>query len=422
MTRTEMKARISRRCSYFRRIWNGDHSARRLRCLTVTLAILLLAFTACRAVDKDNQFEMPSEDTATLDQIRGPETIQETIRQTEGGAESTKNTNAIPVEDEQLSVPYQYGNRQSGAQSGNFMDYGDKVIFGNPYRNGFLLYTVDKETLEVQLLCQNASCGHNSARCVSYNKIHNLEQYDGKIYVTDGVLNGPVLELKDDHFEKVTDGNAVCFWHAHGNLYLESSDLSLLCYENGRKEPKTIVDEFIGYGSVVYQNYIYGTSGDFNVFRVDLSEEHPKQEILRENACCRVDVERGQFYFVDLSTNGLYSCDMDFQNAVKLTEEPIVTRSITFDEDYLYTRPLRDGSLYGDGCHEIIRMAKNEPGKWETVAELPGDAICDMYTVPHYDKLFVVTESQVEMGNADYEIYAVAKDGSQVVKLELPEI
>lgn len=199
----------------------------------VLCTAMLTFLTGCRAVDRDNQFEMPPEDLATLGETRAAETAG--TERAQDGAEAGP---------ESLSVPYQYGNMQMNVPSGNFMAYGDKVIFATAAGNGFDLFTVDKKTLEVRLLCQDASCNHRRSECISYQKTGNLEQYDGRIFVLGGDLTGPVLELKVDHFETVTNGDAAAFWHGGGDLYVKTPDSELLVYEKGSKSPKTLVEEY----------------------------------------------------------------------------------------------------------------------------------------------------------------------------------
>ena len=378
------------------------------------ILILSLAFTACQAVDKDNKFEMPSEELATLGQIQTIEATRETRKETmpaDGAAAG-----------EPLSVPYQYGNRQDSIKSGNFMDYGDSVLFWALSGGKLLLYTVNKDTLEVRFVCEDASCSHDSDRCIAYAKGQNLEQYDGKIYTTNGLAEGEIQQLKGDHFETVVTGDVSCFWHANGNLYVVTADHGLLCYERGSRRAKTLMDEYVGYGSVVCGNYIYGTSKEFDVFRVDLSAENQTQEILVKNAVARIDVAAGAFYYVSLDDNCLYACDENYQNPVKLTEDGIHWASLNYDEDYIYMRPLKNGDFWGEGSREICRMPKSRLGTLETLAEVPEGCVWSIYTVPGYDKLFVQVGIPLEGNRTELVYYAVSKDGSEIVKLELPEV
>ena len=378
------------------------------RIAAALLAAGLLACTGCRAVDKDNQFELPSEALATMGQ-------------TEPTAAPTR---AAPVLDgwESLTVPYQYGNMQMNVPSGNFMAYGDRVLFAAAAGNGFDLFTVDKETMEVRLLCQDASCNHRRTECVSYQKTGNLEQYDGRIFVLGGDLRGPVLELDGDRFENVTGGDAAAFWHANGNLYVKTPDSELLVYEAGSRTPRTLVEEYPAVQNVVVGDSIYGwdVSTD-SIVKTDLDD--PRPETVAQGIYFMTD---GDFvYAVHSDTDGcLYRYDLDFGNEVRLTDQEIFPASVNFDEEYLYFRYgdlSLDNVIWGPGGHELYRMPKDGSTAPEKIAELQEDVFFEVYTVP--DCPYVFAECQHKAGeDIEYVYYAVAKDGSGVQKLEIPEI
>ena len=379
---------------------------KRARILAAVL-ILALALTACQAVDRDNQFEMPSEDMATLGRIQPTETSE---------------TKTEPGKAEELSVPYQYGNMQINVPSGNFMDYGDKVIFSAGAGNGFNLYTLDKETLEMQLLCQDASCGHNTLKCIAFQKTSNLEQYDGQIYVLGGDLSGPVLELRGDHFGNVTESGVSAFWHGNGNLYVKSMDSELMVYEKGSKTPKTLVEEYSAIQNVTVGNCIYGwdTSTD-SVVRTDLQKEDPQPEPIFQNVYFMTD----GVYLYTAAPEGdsvLYRYDLDLGNKTQMTEDTILPASLNFDETYLYFRyadTTLDKTIWGPGGQELYRMPKDGSGEPEKIAELEEDVFFEVFTVP--DCPYVFAECQQRQGDeVEYVYYAVAKDGSGARKLDIP--
>lgn len=377
------------------------------RIAAALLAAGILACVGCRAVDKDNQFELPSEAFATMGQTEP----------------TAAPTGAAPVLDgrESLTVPYQYGNMQMNVPSGNFMAYGDKVIFAAAAGNGFDLFTVDKETLEVRLLCQDASCNHRRRECISYQKTGNLEQYDGRIFVLGGDLTGPVLELDGDHFESVTGGDTAAFWHSGGDLYVKTPDSELLVYEKGSRSPRTLVEEYPAVQNVVVGDSIYGWDiGTDSIVKTNL--EDPKPETVAQGIYFMTD---GSFaYAVHTDTDGcLYRYDLDFGNEVRLTEQEIFPASVNFDEEYLYFRYgdlSRDNVIWGPGGHELYRVAKDGSTAPENIAELQEDVFFEVYTVP--DCPYVFAECQHKAGEeVEYVYYAVAKDGSGVQKLEIPE-
>ena len=388
---------------------NRYWTANRKRVWVLCTAVLIF-LTGCRAVDRDNQFEMPSEDLATLGETRAAETAG--TERAQDGAEAGP---------ESLSVPYQYGNMQMNVPSGNFMAYGDKVIFAATAGNGFDLFTVDKNTLEVRLLCQDASCNHRRSECISYQKTGNLEQYDGRIFVLGGDLTGPVLELKGDHFESVTNGDAAAFWHGGGDLYVKTPDSELLVYEKGSKSPKTLVEEYPAVQNVVIGDSIYGwdISTD-SVVKTDLKDTKP--ETVAQGVYFMTD---GAFmYAVGSGTDGcLYRYDLDFSGALRLTEQEIFPASVNIDEEYLYFRYgdlSLDNVIWGPGGHELYRVAKDGSKAPEKIAELEEDVFFEVYTVP--DCPYVFAECQHENGDEiEYVYYAVDKDGSGVQRLEIPE-
>ena len=384
------------------------------------MMMLSMMLTACQAADKGNRFEMPSEDLATLGQTQATEAPGET-KQTEDPQEESRSASG------QLSVPYQYANMQKDIPSGNFMDDGDKVVFGHQYQSRFLLFAVDKETLEVRLLCQDASCGHNGPECISYNKTGNLEQYDGTLYAMDGGISGEIVTIQGDKTTKTVDGTVSGFWHANGNLYVLTPDQALLCYEEGSKKPKTILEDYTGHWSVVNGTNLYATTWDNNTIRVDLSAESPEPETLAEQVWTIFDMDRQTAYYVDMEDGyRLYRCGLDFQDPERLTEEGVLFTSINFDENYVYLRLLRDGDYYGDGCDQLYRMRLDAPGEPEPFIEIPESIIRCVYTVPNYGYLFVETERETGKNGDETEYcteyYAVSKDGKESVKLEIPEI
>lgn len=383
----------------------GTGGRGRLRPLVLLPVILLLVLAGCQAVDKDNMFEMPSEDLATLGETRPSETAE---------------TRTEPGKAETLSVPYQYGNMQINVPSGNFMDYGDKVIFSAGTGNGFNLFTLDKETLEIELLCRDATCGHNTLKCIAYQKTSNLEQYDGNIYVLGGDLSGPVLELAGDRFEDVTERGVSAFWHGNGNLYVKSTDSELMVYEKGSKTPRTLVAEYPAVQNVTVGNCIYGwdMSTD-SIVRTDLQQEKPQPEPIFQKVYFMTDGE----YLYTVAQEGdsfLYRYDLDLGNKTRMTADTILPASLNFDETYLYFRyadTTLDKTIWGPGGHELYRMPKDGSGEPEKIAELEEDVFFEVFTVP--DCPYVFAECQQMQGDeVEYVYYAVAKDGSGARKLD----
>lgn len=378
----------------------------------MTILLLLIFCTACEAKDPENLFEM----TPTETQLHTtPATEQEKESQPEIAPQ-------IDFQEEvSLSVPYQYGNMQINIPPGNFMDYGDKILISqqNADMGQFLLYAMDKETLEVSLLCRDATCSHISAKCPSANKTGNLEQYDGRIFVLSSPVGGKIMELMDGQFETVADGGISSFWHANGNLYARTMDGSLVVYENGSNAPRILIEEFTMNRCVAFGRYLYGADrADQGVARVDILADEPKAEIIVHDAFFITD---GTYIYArDNQTSLLSRYNMDGGGHFPMSDYPVI--SVNFDDDYIYFRFFFDQDFAGERSNEIYRMSKEDPAQIERIAELPEPAF-QIFTVPGYDKIFVTNWRGDEPREEDREesrIYVVAKDGGSVEVLEFP--
>ena len=376
------------------------------RAIILAAALALsMVLTACRAVDRDNQFEMPSEDLATLGQTKPTEA----------------QTGTNPAQDgrESLSVPYQYGNIQKDMPS--FMNYGDKAIFWYFVDGEYLLYTVDKSTLEIELLCQDASCGHHKPKCISYNKSTGMEQYEGKFYGIEGVIDGKIVKLDGRTFKQISQGNVESFVHSNGELYAITSDSALVKLKKNGATDRVLLDDFPGCLPVAKESILYAVVGE-NVVQVDLSAEEPRSRVVLKGAYPIFDLEAGRFYYFDTNDFCLYECDETFQNKKKITECNTPYNTINFDDDYVYYH-LQRGEFWGDDCGDLYRMKKDEPGDAEKFAVIPEGAVGMVLVVPDCNYIFVQALRKTEVeGTRDFIYYAVSKDGSEIVKLEIPEI
>ena len=404
-------------------------------CLTVLCLVAIS--TACgRAEDPENLFEMPEsqiQDTSLSSAEQEPGTImeQETDTETESeagieseiGKEDQVNPEAGDLTQKEpemfdlevLSVPYQYGNMQRNAPPGNFMEYEGLVVFTYFSNGGYRLYTYDKETGEVSQFCKDATCRHDSVKCTSNAAVQgNLEQYDGKLYALN--YGSQIMELKDGGFEVIAEGAVYNFWHANGRLYAVSRDGSLVEFEEGSRNPRILIDEYTDMWNVVCGNYLYGC-GSKGIRRVDLTAQEPQAEVVVQNRISMIDGEN--IYYYDDKTFELYRCEMDGSNPVKLTEQGVLPVGMNFDDEYLYFRLYTGLELDGADSHDIYRMGKADPGQMEKIAEIPEFAYT-IYTAPGVDKIFV-TAQEAFVQDAEHMIYAVAKDGSSVEQLQLPD-
>lgn len=370
---------------------------------TLGVVLLVVCFlTACgQAGDPGNLFEMP----ATQEELL-----------TEMDTEEKTESNAGEEYEFESLEEYQYGNMQKNAPPGDFMLYENNIVFiyYDQERQTSLLYMMDKDTGEISPFCRDATCMHNTAYCASGGVMANLEQYDGKLYAMSG--GWQIMELKNGRFERIADGAVYNFWHAGNNLYAVSKDGSLIAFEEGKSTPRILIDEYTDYWNTVFGHYLYGYTSQ-GVSRVDLQAEKPQKEILFPCESSIIDGEH--IYYFESKTFCLYRSDMDGSNPVQLTDQPILPASINFDEDYLYFRLFTNLEMDGEGCRDIYRLRKGELQDMEKIAELP-DTAYTIYTVPGYDKLIVMT-AQTHEADANGGMYTVAKDGSSVEKLEIPE-
>ena len=363
-------------------------------CLVLCLCIGLIA---CDAKDPNNLFETTAGDPA--------DTTASAIATTEP-SESSGNLNfdgSVMFEE-----GYQYGNMQKNLPPGSFMRFGNQVLFDH-YSGMFRLYTYDLTTGEVSSYCKDATCSHRS--CAASGLLGNLEVYKGKIYtMTESWL---IAEIRDDEKEILHKAQVGDFFHHNDKLYVKTPDSSLVVLEDGRDQPRVILEEYTGYWHVIFGQYLYAHSD--GIIRVDLTAENPEVEVIVPDASGIV--EGNHIYYVDRKTDYLYRCDMDGSNVECLLEQPVLRASLNFDDEYFYYR-LYDGTpLYeGENCHDIYRFPKSDPTKIEKIVTLE-EAAYEVFTVPGTGKIFVLT---CAAERAEQAIYVMNTDGSAVTKLEIP--
>ena len=379
--------------------------------------IFCLALSACGASDPEDLFG------AGAPQSPEPEQADTAAPPSEMEQE---NTAAPPIAVEEGY--YQYGNMQIDLPSGNYILYEGSVLFNRISDGQRLLYTYDMDTGEVSLVCKDATCSHRRADCPSNRVWGNLEQYDGRFYAeiedhSGGIGAGlvrRVAEWKNGRFEQIIDGSVEAFWHANGNLYVETADQSLLVYENGSDTPRTLLDEYAERKNVVFGQYLYSSYGQ-GICRVDLLAETPQVEVLVEDAStAMVD---GEYIYYPNMQDILYRCDLDGGNQIPLTNRPIYPGAINFDDDYVYFRYQNVGAPYGEEAGDLYRFGKDDPSQIEKIAEFP-EAIHRIFTVPGHNLLFIEMYGQEldEHGNTmEGSVYTVEADGSGAIHLDIPE-
>lgn len=307
---------------------------------------------------------------------------------------------------------YQYGNMQKNHPSGNYILHDGNVLFSTwDERRGLFSYSL--ETGKVSYFCKDATCMHNTSKCVSRGIASNLEAYGGELYAMSDDVE--IKILKDDSFETYLDGSVSTFWHGNGKLYVVTADHSLLVYENSSKKPKTVLGEYTGFWNVVFGSYLYGCTGE-SVIRVDLSAEDPQIEtVIQEGVMHSSIVDGHHIYYMNASDNNyLYRCDLDGNNVVCLLEKSVLAASMNFDNEYLYFRLYTNAELDGEDSTDVYRMNKADPSQTELIAQFP-EPIFQIFTVPSENLLFVTTRDNVER-----QVYTMSNDGSNLQKLEIP--
>ena len=409
------------------------------------VVFICILLTACKAEDKGNLFEMPSEElnhaiaaqdtdeamyealnTETEDTMMPdePGITDETDKQDQEGSQEQKNDEVSAAD---IDSTYAYGNMQKDLPAGNFADHQDSILF--IYYNGkqIRLYEINKDTLEVTPFCKDATCNHRTSKCASLGVDGNLEACDGIIYAgkmrladaMTGTWTMQIMQLKGDHFECILEGGYNGFWHDNHSLYVQTKDGSLLAYDEDLNHSQVLVDEYAYYWNTKFGSKIYGTNGLNGVFCTDLSDPIPSAKHL--NCPGESAITDGIYiYSFDRDCN-LFCSDMNGENAVQLYDVPVYPTSLNFDEEYIYFRYYEGTDGWeGDLSNKIYRASKKDLTHPEKIAEVSLYA-STIYIVPGYDKLFVYAYAAPGYNDPEQEIYAINKDGSGQEKLEIPE-
>ena len=361
----------------------------------ISLAFCIcLSLSACVATDPNNLFEITETPVDTT-------------------VSSTDETQPKPDDVILYQGIYQYGNMQKNLPSGDFLLFGNEVLFVRDFDIGFLVCSYDLISGDVGIYCKDATCKHDT--CVAGTLTWGMEVYEGKLYgVNSGTSDAQILVAEGDNMKTILNAGGL-FSHDEGNLYIRTADSSLMVLEKGEKEPRMLLEEYTGYWLTIFGNYLYATTNS-DITRVDLTAEEPKEEVVVPNAGGMTDGEH--IYYIDRQTTYLYRCAMDGSNPELLVEQPVLLASINFDEEYFYYRLLTDQKLNGtpDSC-DIYRFPKDDPSKIEKIVTLPVSAY-QVFTVPGTGKIFVKTHA---LEGEERPLYVMNADGSDPKIVEIPE-
>lgn len=369
------------------------------RLLTVGLLIQCLVLSACIAKDSNNLFEItggnPADATAaTIATTESTEPIEQS---------GTNEFNGSEMFEER----YQYGNMQKNIPSGGYMRLDNQVIFS--LRSKLYYYNLLSGT--VTPFCNDATCTHKDNKCGTLGLSGNLEVYKGKVYALSGKN---VAEYKNGGKEKIAIDGVKSFWHHNDQLYIQTTDMSLIVYDEGTSSHRVVLDEFVGYWSVIFDNYLYYSYS--GIHRINLTDINPEPELICENVDAITD--GNYIYYVDWASWKLHRCNMDGSNSVVLVDQPVLAASMNFDDEYFYYRLYTDQQLYGNtDCHDVYRFPKDDPTRIEKIITLE-EAAYQVFTVPGTGKIFVHT---IAAEGEEGPIYVMNTDGINVVKLEIPE-
>lgn len=378
--------------------------------LAILLAVLcLLSLAACtKAEDPNNLFELPEGATPT----EAPPQEKDTAPLEEDG--------------------YAYGNMQKDR---SFVSHQGNIIFlhlkpGDPdvSSNGQMrMYSMDKETSVVSPFCTDAACTHVTyitTKCPAAYCSGNLEQYQGKLYMTCVGATGKdwsrhyPTEYKNGKFRKIFDGDIRGFVHGNGNLYAKTEDSSLIVLPEGKHKPEILVDEYNSTPHAVFGHYLYG-SGFGGVTRVDLEAENPQEELIVPNTWA--GLTDGDHIFYVSEENLLYRCNMDGSSPELMLQEPVHAASMNFDDEYLYFRLWSDEIRTGEDkiVHNLYRLCKDGASEPEIIATLPFTGYYEIYVIPGYDNLMIGYDPDDPPFGFQY--YLVPKSGGDATRLELPD-
>lgn len=379
---------------------------KRFVCLLLTVCLCVLA--GCHASDPENRFKLSEPPETEVPNTMSAETTEDGILPQP----------SVPVDlSSDIDPAYNYGNMQIDVPAGNFVLYDGGVLIWVTWGGRQHMYSYDLDTGELQLVCQDATCDHESVECPIGGCHGNLEGCQGELYTKSPA--GTLLKMKDWKWEGLLNGSVSLFCHRGKDLYVITADQSLLAYENGSTKPRMLVEEFPYDGCVVIENYLYAHSLYLGqVVRVNLTTEQPELEVVLENAYGRVDGTH--IYYMNFTDgNKFYRCDINGENSEKLTDCEIMAEN--FDNEYVYFRYKGTNSVLSEEGHDLYRFPKDDPNKIEKIAALP-EYIYRIYTVPGANLLFVYVWPE---GGRDQEkptmIYVMNRDGSNPQLLSFPD-
>ena len=158
------------------------------------------------------------------------------------------------------------------------------------------------------------------------------------------------------------------FWHSGGDLYVATMDSSLLVYEEGSSQPRTLLEEYTGYWETVFGDTLYFQSDGMR--SIGLNSGDQEAAAVTESGDAVTDGRH--VYYAPSDTLALHRCNMDGSEATQLLEDPVMPASWNFDQEYFYFRLFSDG-MDGQESENIYRPLPGGPGG-ERAARRPAGA------------------------------------------------
>lgn len=341
------------------------------------------------------------------------------------------NTNVLEItkniEEREISF-HKMGNNQGNIENGGEQTFwGDSRILvnvdlDNQSNKRMLFFNLD--TQELQLACDKKACLHNESDCASNEIFRYLISYSDVYF---GV---------SDHYTKEI---------------LKCSNSETTCYYKCKNDI---------YGLWGYRNYLYYMT-DFGIYRISLKKKRKEEKVLDKPVLYEyLTFYEDKMFFCE-EDKLLYSADLDGRNKVRICDDMAYSpqihrgrlyyRSAEYDakgsyeiENDLYSITL-DGKNKKKIVDDVYQFNALEDAIYYTT--IPDDGETTLYSVDYNGKnkkkimdcaasylyvfeetdwiLYMKTEGELqpgEEGGKPTHLYCVKKDGSQVKRLEYPQI
>lgn len=304
-----------------------------------------------------------------------------------------------------------FGNTISNiANSASACEGTDKIFFS---AGNNIIFTMDKETLEINTLCDRPECRHilNDFYCSSARFVKNMQCYNDMLYYADIPFQGyykndgetcnEIIHTGDRNL----NGDALLY---DGKIYYTKSDTSFsdndryvqdIYYRDvqGKKETKIVCGEHI-MNMVPQKELIYVLTDEYILYSVDYDGN---KKTLNNKKVSQIIPEENEIYYI-VQGEGLFRADRNGTNEKMLCEE---ADSFSMNDEYFY---INIDGLEKSGFY-IMK-------KGESQVEISED-LMRVYTFSDFDKVMATNISEKKDS-----IYIMNKDGSDFKEIPLPQM